>query len=146
MEREVSTAVHLGVGLIALSAFIFILWSTVFTGEDLADDAADTATNILRITQTSRLEELTEVHTVLPASAVYSILRENESCIGNVQCRICGVGSKTKEPGNGRCLLTHLGGKVSLEVRRTDFDWYELIIHKQTCDWFYNSCNTKLCS
>lgn len=142
MEREVSMVVEIGVALMALAAFILILWFTVFMGEDMANNVGQEAGQILGTTQSGRLEELRDTYTILPTSGVYSILRGNENVIGEVQCKICG----SKE-NDGSCLLGHLDGKVSLEVQFLDnYGWYKLIIHNQTCDWYYDgNCKNTLC-
>lgn len=135
MEREVSMVVEIGVALIALAAFIFILWFTVFMGEDMANNMGQEAGQILATTQSGTLEELKGTYTILPTSGVYSILRANESSIGRVDCRICG--SKKKD---GSCLLGHLDGRANLEVQYEEAGgWYKLIVHKPTCEWYYNT-------
>ena len=141
MEREVSMVVEIGVALIALSAFIFILWVTVFMGEEMANDVGQDAANILGTTQSGTLEELRDTYTILPTSGVYRILRANEGVIGEVDCRICG-GKKDasgKLLKDGSCLLGHLDGKANLEVQYLPEGWYKLIVHKPTCNWYFGT-------
>ena len=107
MEREVSMVVEIGVALIALSAFIFILWVTVFMGEDMANSVGQEATNILGTTQSGALEEYTE-H--LPAGMGDANIKD--ICVTNgivyaVGCKVSS-GTETKNGVIYSCNLEEL--------------------------------------
>lgn len=155
MEREISMAVEISVALIAIAAFIGILWFTVAQGGDMANSVSQESSQILGIVENGQLEGLTHNSTILPTSAVYSIVRKNERVISHVNCKICGrvvpsneiiKADKVAEVGKGKCLQTHLSGKVSLEVEFSDvLNAYILTVHNQDCAWFTSSCNNAVC-
>ena len=142
MEREVSMAVEIAVALISISAFIAVLWFTVFVGEGIANDTSVEASGMITTIQEGRLSDLTNKNTVLPVSAVYSILRSNEDSIYRVDCGLCKEYTLPEEQRNRYCMLKHLTGKCSLEVSfDEDGGWYNIKMHKQTCDWLDGSCS-----
>ena len=155
MEREVSMAVEISVALIALAAFIGILWFTVAQGEDLANDISVESSRIFGVVESGQLDGLTQQSSILPTSAVYSIIRPNESVISHVNCKICGRvvqdneltnAQKILEVGKGKCLLQHLNGKVSLEVEFSNIlNAYILTVHEQDCGWYSASCTGTVC-
>lgn len=130
MEREVSIVVEIGVALIALSAFIGILWFTVFMGQDMSNNISIEATEMYAVMQDGQLRDLTNGDNILPTSAVYSLLRSCSNVIGKVECHIS---DDCKDDTLGKCLLTHLNGKVNLEVILDDDGTYTLILHKADC-------------
>jgi hypothetical protein len=160
MEREISMAVEISVALIALSAFIGILWFTVAQGEGLANSVSMESNQIFAVVESGQLEGLTQINSILPTSAVYSIIRPNENVISHVNCKICGrvvtdadmtkagkdLEEKILEVGKGKCLLQHLNGKVSLEVEFNNIvNAYILTVHKQDCGWYGASCTGTVC-
>ena len=161
MEREISMAVEISVALIAIAAFIGILWFTVAQGGDMANSVSQESSQILGIVENGQLEGLTQRSTILPTSAVYSVIRSNERVISHVNCKICGrvvtdddikdsgadLQEKVLEVGKGKCLQQHLSGKVSLEVQFNNIlNAYILTVHKQDCDWFTSPCNSAVCN
>ena len=155
MEREISLAVEISVALIALSAFIGILWFTVAQGEDLANNVSIESNKIYGVVESGQLEGLTQQNSILPTSAVYSIIRPNDNVISHVNCKICGRvvknneltnAEKILEVGKGKCLLQHLNGKVSLQVEFNNIvNAYILTVHEQDCGWYGASCTGTVC-
>ncbi len=148
MDREISLSVEIAVVLIALAAFIGILWVVVDMGQDMANDASYTASDVLVSVEEGKLSELVHTHNVMPAAAVYSLLRTNGDSIPDdgVVCKIhkskCVAkyhNNDTSRP-NKMCILKHLDGRVSLEVELLDFGWYRLTIHEPDCSWFFTGC------
>lgn len=156
MEREISMAVEISVALIAIAAFIGILWFTVSQGGDMANSVSQESSQILGIVENGQLEGLTQQSTILPTSAIYSIVRSNERVISHVNCKICGRvveeddltdAEKILEVGKGKCLQQHLSGKTSLEVEFSEIlNAYILTVHEQDCDWFTTPCNSAVCN
>ena len=142
MEREVSIVTEIGVSLIALSAVIGIIWFTVFMGNTIGNEVSVEASEIVANMEVGALNDLCDVNTVLPTSAVYSILRTYGSYIPDSNSTTdsefrCNIGSTVDT--NISCVLTHMTGKVSLEVHRTDEGWYSAEIHHVNCNWFNDS-------
>ena len=152
MEREISMAVEISVALIAIAAFIGILWFTVAQGGDMANSVSQESSQILGIVDNGQLEGLTQRSTILPTPAVYSVIRSNERVISHVNCKICGRiveddevtdAEKVLEVGKGICLQQHLSGKVSLEVEFSNIlSTYILTVHALDCDWLTSSCDS----
>ena len=86
MEREISVAVEIGVTLIALSVVISIIWFTVYLGNTMANDVTIEASDIVASNEVGSLEELCDTNTVMPTSAVYSLLRTYSSNIPEYRC------------------------------------------------------------
>lgn len=146
MDREISLSVEISVALIALAAFIGILWVVVDMGQDMANDASYTASDVLVAVEEGKLSELVHTHNVMPAAAVYSLLRTNGDSIPDdgVVCKIptskCIAKKDDAGNPNKMCILKHLEGRVSLQVELLDYGWYRLTIHEADCSWFFTGC------
>ena len=140
MEREISVAVEIGVTLIALSVVISIIWFTVYLGNTMANDVTIEASDIVASNEVGSLEELCDTNTVMPTSAVYSLLRTYSSNIPEYRCNFHSTPTELDlTETQVACILQHMTGKVSLEVQRTDGGWYRVIIHHMNCDWYTNN-------
>lgn len=139
MDREISIVTEIGVTLIALSAVIGIIWFTVFMGNMMGNEVSVEASEIVSNMEVGALNDLCDTNTILPTSAVYSVLRTYGSYIPESDSISdsafkCNIGSTVDT--NISCVLSHMTGKISLEVHKTDEGWYSAEIHHVNCNWF----------
>jgi mannose/fructose/N-acetylgalactosamine-specific phosphotransferase system component IIC len=138
MEREVSTVTGLAVTMIAISALLWIVISTVQVGNVVRVNAVESGVSLQTAIKTGQVESMTVENVVIPAAAAYHLFETNYRVIESSQCKIC---DKTYDAGQaGKCLLEHLTGKVSLQVIKIGDERYEVIIHKPDCTWESGNC------
>lgn len=141
MEREVSIVTEIGVTLIALSAVIGIIWFTVFMGNLMGNEVSVEASEIVSNMEVGALNDLCDTNTILPTSAVYSILRTYGSYIPEFKCNLHNPPKVLDLNTDAPCVLQHMTGKISLEVYKTDEGWYCAEIHHVNCNWYNGICN-----
>lgn len=143
MEREVSIAVEIAVALISVSALIAIIWFTVFMGKDMANDMTIEASELTGEVTVAALNDMCDKDNVMPASAVYSILRTYGNYIPECKCYICENNETQNLVETQPCILNHLTGKVNLRVKVTDNGWYSVEIHHMDCEYTNPSAKCK---
>ena len=145
MEKEVSMAMQISVSLIAISALLSIVLFTVYLGQEVKVEAFDVANRMVIDSEVGLLEDLVGQENEMPMATAYSILRTYSRVIAKVTCHDshhgAGVSKVTDLTEGSPCLLEHMRGRVSLEVKKIEEGWYEVIVHKQGCTWYYTSCD-----
>lgn len=128
MDREVSTVIEISVALIAISIVIGIISFTVFMGQDMSNDVAVESSKIVSAMEVGELDEMLHQNNILPTAGAYSVYKTHKNVIPEYYCHIC----KSKE----FCLLNHLSGKVSVQIRKSEKGWYMMDVHDIDCNWF----------
>lgn len=137
MDKEVSSAVEIGVTLIVLSLVISLVWYTVFLGKGVENDAVTFGVQITSSMQEGVVEDMVGLENDMTTASFYGIARAYGRYLPKVDCKICGkVTDLTKETP---CMLSHMHGKVSVDVKYVD-SWYEVVVHKENCTWFTGVC------
>lgn len=85
MDREVSSAVQLGVTLMVLSALISLIMYTVYIGNTLKADVVDNTISIQTSVETGQLNSLSNGESVImPTASIYYILTKEYSGVSEV--------------------------------------------------------------
>lgn len=130
MDREISTAIEISVALIAISIVIGIISFTVFMGQDMSNDVAVESSKIISSLEVGELDEMCYQNNLMPTAGAYSIYKTHNAVIPEYYCHICNT--------DEFCLLSHLSGKVSVQITKSEKGWYSMEIHENDCNWFDN--------
>lgn len=85
MDKEVSTMMHMGVALIALSLVMYVVIVTVHIGNGLKADMVNNAVNTHHQVETSYLRSLEgQDNVVMPKAAIYTIVGKERSGITKI--------------------------------------------------------------
>lgn len=134
MDREVSLTVEISVALVAICAVISIIWFTVYLGNDVANQASETGSDIVATMESSVLEELSgEDEIIMPSAAVYNVLKTYGNAIPEFYCIHCGanpnnVNTSVDLTVKNPCIIEHLSGKVHVLVKDRVYGGYKVII------------------
>lgn len=142
MEKEVSYVVEIAVTLIAVSALIGIIWFTVYLGNSMANEVTNETSDIVAVSESGVLKELCDTNTIMPTSAVYSLLRTYSNYIPEYTCNLHDAPVELDMTVEQvPCILQHMTGKVSLQVEENESGWFCVTIHHMNCNWFNGTCN-----
>lgn len=131
MEREISSAVEIGVGLIAISAVIAIIWFTVYLGNTIKVDSVNEANRILSEVESGLLTEQIGKAESIPTATAYGILRTHSHLIPEFICTVPGCPSNAQVQDLTRvtpCVLNHLTGRVILNVELIQDSWFKVTL------------------
>lgn len=85
MEREVSSALSIGITLIAVAALISIVWVTVLIGNNIKVSAYNEGSELQSRIQSSQLSSLKYIEgTVMPKAAIYNLLTQENQYISKL--------------------------------------------------------------
>jgi len=134
MEREVSLTVEISVALVAICAVISIIWFTVYLGNDVANQASETGSDIVATMESSVLEELSgKNEVIMPSAAIYNVLKTYSNAVPEFECKICGGGVVDLTDDNP-CVIKHLEGKVHVLVKDRPYGGYKVIVSNEKID------------
>lgn len=128
MEREVSLMTELMIGLVALSAFLFIVFGTISISRSLQEDAVSTTTDVKETLSVSYLRDIErgEVDSNMPSATAYNIMTSYEDSIVaeasdfDDKVRVVSVDSSVLE--------THLKGRVNIQVKEVASGQFAVIL------------------
>ena len=95
-------------------------------------------------TQQGMLAELRYNDESIPTASAYAIIEQHYDHIGNVECRICEQGKTSgATPINEfSCIKSHLSGKLMVEIVYVKSKGlYDIVLHKEDCNWLYSENN-----
>lgn len=85
MEREVSSALSIGITLIAIAALISIVWVTVIIGNSVSVNAYNEGSKIQSKIQSSQLNSIRyEEEIVVPKAAAYNLLTQEDRYVSKL--------------------------------------------------------------
>lgn len=128
MEREVSIMTELVIGLLALSAFLFIVFGVMSISRSLQEDSVSATTDIRESLSVSYLRDIArgEVDGEMPSATAYNIVTMFESAIVaeasnfDSKIRIVSLDSSVLE--------THLKGRVVMQVKEVSGGQFAIIL------------------
>lgn len=143
MEREVSSALSIGITLIAIAALISIVWVTVMIGNSVKVDAYNEGAEIQSKIQSSQLSSIKYVEgIVIPKAAAYNLLTQenqyvsklhytdeygNESLVEFGDRTWASTGSIVKKFASLQDILAlDMTGKVDIYVEPASDDTFEV--------------------
>ena len=146
MEREVSTAMTLGVSMCTLAIVLSIVFLTVSIGNEIKSNTYNKAVDMQVKTESGTLSNLRGKDTELSMAAVFGIIQNTEGYIGKIDIsRIEPSYANKSVTECTRYIQSHLSGRVRLAVNfNTEYSYYELELHKVQCKDIYSShdsCN-----
>lgn len=148
MEREVGITVSLAVQLVALSAFLSLVFFVVFQGETIKNNTANVASEMNTEVQTGFLNQLVDhrVDPLMPTATAYNILLSYDNVITKSACAVAWDNGVAVDPihvlmTDGSCLINHMQGEVSMELLYIDkTSEYIAFLHEADCDWLKGNC------
>lgn len=130
MEKEVSHSVEIAVTLVILSVVISFVFYTVVVGNMVKEDGYDFAHRLQVNTSETFLADMVGKDNIMPTATAYNILKTYGAIIPQYRCNISNENlDLTKDQV---CLVTHLTGKVSLDVVKLAEGSYSVTVNEYT--------------
>lgn len=146
MEREVSTITMICVAMCTLAVLLSIVLYTVSVGDEVKESTYAKASDIQVNTESGTLKELRGQDKEMSIAAIFGIIQNTEDYIGNIDVsRIMvgsGWGSGDTKDESMRYLQNNISGRARLAVEYDSrLGYFNLILHKTTCENIYNDCS-----
>lgn len=141
MDNEVSNVLEISVALIAISVVIGIILGTVLFGNQIRGSSYTYLSDVNNDISSAFLKSIEGTYDDIPSAAAYNILKAHGDSINRIECKICKI-TETGRVEN-HCIITHLKGNVSLDVKGDSSGMYSVVIHKENCTWGTTVCTCK---
>lgn len=144
MDREISSIFNLGIGLITLSAVLFLVIAVAITGRHIGYNYLSVAEEMEVDLRNGDLNYLKENDIEMPAAAVLALVKANDDGINKLYLNYTGLYGKVsndrlydlngKKTDTYRLFESHVSSKVRLYIEYNDSEnGYDFYIHDIGC-------------